>query len=394
MAGLDDNNEDIKYWSHEKKRGFRNVMKFGPSREDARRNKHWMEIADREALERFGEMTPNRNTLNDHIAPIIADKITPNANKNTTNVDRKKSLISLLKKTKNQEEIDAVVAANVASSSDGVLGKFAGISDRSLNVGAHYSGSGSKILAGGSSIIENMHMFALNRDEFLSSEFKTRNAAARTLNYMNPFNASVRSDMMNGMGLLTKAQKIESSINKSNAMELFTKGYVGFIGYEAIKEGNDPILSTINSAASLSIIGGATTIGRGIGGTIGTAISRLPAYKNMVIGKGSTPYKIGTLGKAARIGGVTLGEIGGLAAGIVLTSTDLVSQGLVTMGKSDGYFNQKGSDLFKYAQYASKFQSQESMTMRQKALSRMSKSGINDRSMALGNESLILRGLL
>lgn len=347
----------------------------------------------------------------------------------TSGEGRTSALAEMLNKASNTKERKFIESINSRSSTDGVLGRFAGISDRSMNVGVHTSDAAkskeaelrkrmtdsgitigdkeekllkkagktsfTKSISGGiSGMIENMHTFALNRDEFLSNEFTTRNSAARTLNYINPLNASARSDMLNGLGFLTKAQKTESTINKSNAMKLFTRGFAGYGAYESIKEGDDPITSTVNTAASFWLVGGAMTIGRGVGGTLGVAASRLPAYANMLKKGSSVPYKIGTLGKVARIGGAVLGEIGGLAAGIALTSTELVSEGLKTITKSDGYFNRKGDNLLHDGQYASEFQSQETMTMRQRALAKMSKSGINDRSMALGNEAMILRGMM
>ena len=328
---------------------------------------------------------------------------------------RQKKVMDLLNKTTSQEEVDAVVRANSPDGTTGRLGRFSSISDRSLNVGPQgedFHGAipkdefvgpinkskGRGFKKGLMDQIDGFQSFALRSEEFLSDEFKARNGLARTINYMNPFNESVKTDVMNSFGMLTKNQKIQESVNKAFFNRVMTTGFAGYFAFDAVMNDENPITSIASTTAAFAVAGGAMTIGRGIGGTIGTAVSRLPAYGSAitkaVTGKSSNAFQVGKWGKRARLAGATTGAVAGLAAGVGAIAMSGVMEGLQSMVDSDGYYNKLASDIHRAGQYASNFQSQDTLTMRQQALAKMSKSGLNDRAMMLGNEALVMRGIL
>ena len=251
---------------------------------------------------------------------------------------------------------------------------------------------GSKIANG----VENVQSFGLRRAEFLSSEFTTRHAIARTANFINPFNASVRSDAMNSVGFLTKSQKMQEKITGSLINRAMITGLVGGMAlYNSINNPDDnPILSMAAFAASSTITFGAFAVGRAAGGAVGTALSRSAYHVKRVAGNIDTPYSIGKMGKALRIGGATVGAVAGAVAGVGLLAASGLEEGIKNMTKSDNAAITNAAHIFDSAQYASRFQSQETMTMRQQALSKMSRAGLNDRALMLGNEALVSKGLM
>ena len=328
---------------------------------------------------------------------------------------RQKKVMDLLRKTTSQEEVDAVVRANSPEGTTGILGRFSSVSDRTLNVGPQGEDFYGSILkdefvgpikkSKGRGFkkrlmdqVDGFQSFALRSEEFLSDEFKTRHGLARTINYINPFNESVKTDVMNSFGVLTKNQKIQESVNKAFFNRVMTTGFAGYLAFDAVMNDENPITSIASTAASIAVAGGAMTIGRGIGGTIGTAISRLPVYGNAIAkittGKSGKAFQVGKWGKRARLAGATTGAVAGLATGVGMIAVSGVTEGLQSMADSDGYYNKLASDIHHAGQYASNFQSQDTLTMRQQALAKMSKSGLNDRAMMLGNEALVMRGIL
>lgn len=328
---------------------------------------------------------------------------------------RQKKIMDLLGKATSQEEVDAVVRANNRNGTTGILGKFSSISDRTLNVGPQaedfhgnilkdeFVGPINKIKGRGfrkglMDQIDGFQNFALRSEEFLADDFKARNGLARTINYINPFNESVKNDVMNSFGMLTKNQKIQESINKAFFNRVLTTGFAGYFAFDAVMNDENPITAVASTAGAFAVAGGAMTIGRGIGGTIGTAVSRLPAYRSaissVITGKSRKPFHVGKLGKAARLAGATTGAVAGLAAGAGMIAVSGIMEGVESMTDSNGYYNKLASDLHHAGQYASNFQSQDTLTMRQQALAKMSKSGLNDRAMMLGNEALVLRGMI
>ena len=328
---------------------------------------------------------------------------------------RQKKVMDLLKKTTSQEEVDAVVRANSPEGTTGRLGRFSSVSDRTLNVGPQgedFHGNipkdefvgpikkskGRGFKNGLINQIDGFQSFALRSEEFLSDEFKARNGLARTISYMNPFNESVKTDVMNSFGMLTKNQKIQESVNRAFFNRMMTAGFAGYFAFDAVMNNENPVTSIASTAFAFAVAGGAMTIGRGIGGTIGTAVSRLPAYGNAiaktVTGKSGNAFQVGKWGKRARLAGATTGAVTGLAAGVGMIAVSGVMEGLQSMTDSDGYYNKLASDIHHAGQYASNFQSQDTLTMRQQALAKMSKSGLNDRAIMLGNEALVMRGIL
>lgn len=328
---------------------------------------------------------------------------------------RQKKIMDLLGKATSQEEVDAIVRANNRNGTTGILGKFSSVFDRTLNVGPQAEDFHGDILKdefvgpinkakgrgftkGLMSQIDGFQNFALRSEEFLADDFKARNGLARTINYMNPFNDSVKNDVINSFGVLTKNQKIQESINKAYFNRVLTAGFAGYFAFDAVMNDENPITSIASTAGAFAMVGGAMTIGRGIGGTIGTAVSRLPAYKNAissaVTGKSAKAFHVGKWGKAARLTGATTGAVTGLAAGAGMIAVSGIMEGVESMTDSNGYYNKLASDLHHAGQYASNFQSQDTLTMRQQALAKMSKSGLNDRAMMLGNEALVLRGVI
>ena len=204
------------------------------------------------------------------------------------------------------------------------------------------------------------------------------------------------------MGFLTKAQKMEEKAGKgmfSHLNRLFTTGFAAMAAFEAIENGDNPITAVASNAIAISGMLGGMAAGRAVGGAVGTGLSRMPHYAQSLKSKvkGTTysgPKKVGAMGKTLRLGGAGVGAVGGAGLAMLLMESTGVDELITKSTESVNYFTERGAELHHDGQYASRFQSQDTLTMRQKQLAKMSQSGLNDRAMALGNEAMIYRGVM
>jgi hypothetical protein len=295
----------------------------------------------------------------------------------------------LFKDVTAKEAAAARVAQNSPDAVHGLLGKHSKVAYRGLQDTGGERGFGKGLMG---------QEYTLRRSEYLSDDFKTRNAIARTVNYTNPFNSAGRQDLMNSMGFLTNNQKLYEKANRAYLPRAMISGFAGLSAYESMKEGENPILPLAGFAAEAALVMGGLRVGRGVGGVLGTAASRIPNYVNAaksLVGRGATnPPKIGGGGKFLRLGMAGAGGLVGLGAAVGMVAVAGISDIVSQSTSSDGAINKMASEMYHPSQYGTKIQTNDSLTMRQKSLAKMSKAGLNDRALMLGNEALVLRGMM
>lgn len=106
------------------------------------------------------------------------------------------------------------------------------------------------------------------------------------------------------------------------------------------------------------------------------------------------PKSVGGVSKFFRYGGAGIGATLGAVSAIAATSTLAISEGIAGAMTSTNEVLQIESRSFDSSEFTSAYQDNLTYTMRQRALSKMSMSGLNDRAMGLGNEALIYKSLI
>lgn len=199
------------------------------------------------------------------------------------------------------------------------------------------------------------------------------NLAKRAAFFTNPFNASVREDALNTVGLLSKAQK--------NAVQ------------------NSGILNRVFH----TMIPGATAIG--LGSTIAeggdgfdyiadVAAPEVAAFGGWRAGKATSTALASTMTKsfnakaaAGLVGGVTGAVIGGAA-------TLAITQTIKSSADSNNLIKQTHKSLTSADFSNPVMVTQNTMTSRRRAMEQLSKSSLNNRGQILGNEASIMRGYM
>lgn len=219
---------------------------------------------------------------------------------------------------------------------------------------------------------DGLFSFGLKNKDVLRKDFTRGKAIAAFGVSLNPLNQSSKTDMLNSLGLLTKSQKYHEKVNRAYVTRGMTSGMSLVFAHQSIEEGINPILNAAQFGVNSSIVFGGLRVGEGIGGIASTFV-KSNSKKRLLL---------------------NAGRIGGLAGGLGVVAFSGIGDSISTVADSNNMFAKGVSDMFHSSQYASEFQSQETLTARQAALSKMSKAGINDRALILGSEALISRGIL
>lgn len=171
-----------------------------------------------------------------------------------------------------------------------------------------------------------------------------------------------RENFTNAFGFLTKNQK-NSFLNKM----LIPLGSA-YVGYDALSRGDpaDFFATGLGFATGLTAARPMAEIGHGIGKAIG-------------------------MGGGARILGYGLGGVAGLSAGLATYGAATV---IASASKNNNFIQQTAMKLNRDLMTSSGLETNNTLTSRQRALSKLSRAGLNDRGQLLSNEAMILKGLL
>jgi len=117
------------------------------------------------------------------------------------------------------------------------------------------------------------------------------------------------------------------------------------------------------------------------------------------IGRGGTRAMGGSIGAKAmgrtRFGMLALGGAGGAVGAAMGIGVGMAAGYVVQEGANSDNMINEAAEGMQYATFVSEFeQTQGTLTHRQKTLSKLSKSGLNDRGTLLGNEAMVIAGIL
>jgi len=181
-----------------------------------------------------------------------------------------------------------------------------------------------------------------------------------------------RETFMNSLGLLTKHQKKIAKAGGLAGIQSWMIPGGAFIGgamtlHEgggAVEYGTDFVLPGMGMLGGWSV--GKNT-GFGVGKMIGTG-------RNTMLGMG--------------------GALGGAGAIIGLAATVAIGEGIKSLGDSNSEIN-KIAEHMRYSPFnMDTNETQNTLTHRQRVLSKIAKSGMNDRGALLGNEALIVASVI
>lgn len=171
-----------------------------------------------------------------------------------------------------------------------------------------------------------------------------------------------KENFANAFGFLTKHQK-NSVLNR--LMIPLGAAYLG-------------IQSSIDQAPE-------DFFGTGLGFAAGLTFARPAAELGHGIGKAAR------MGGASRILGWGAGGLVGLAAG---AATYVATSAALQSYKNDNFVQRAAMSINKDLMTTRGFETNNTLTARQRALSKLSRAGLNDRGQLLGQESMVLRGLM
>lgn len=192
---------------------------------------------------------------------------------------------------------------------------------------------------------------------------------------INPLSRGNLSTMGEMLGRVSTRDRLNFAANPSlmnRFMNVIQPAAVtGLLGYGMIQM-QDPGELLTNFAAPAAAI---------YGGRVGLAMGAM-----------ITPAKTAANWGLLRGAGMALGSALGFTAG--LTAASLVGMGLSSATSNDSSIRKFANSLNKTEIYTPQFDNRQTLTARQQALHKLSKSGLNDRALLLGNEASALRGLI
>lgn len=224
---------------------------------------------------------------------------------------------------------------------------------------------------------------------------------ARALSFANPFNGSGWEALKNSFGIMTQGQRTElnrAMKGKNYFARLMTPGMQAVIGgygvaaFSVVSDGDlgEMITNQVSYAAGLQ----GWRVGSSVGGMM--AKGTLAHGSNVHVGKGGKSLlnvaKSGVTNGLARGALGVAGGVTGFALGSLLvqagsdTIRDLVSNNSAIAKVAKNFSTRSTSMNIE--------QNRQTLTSRQAALHKLSKSGLNDRAMLLGNEARVMRGLI
>jgi hypothetical protein len=198
---------------------------------------------------------------------------------------------------------------------------------------------------------------------------------ARAISFANPLSASSRDILRSSVGMASREQKIARQRAfgfmgkvKNLGSVAMTEGLgLGFLAMNAMGDGSPrDALTQVAEYGGMSM---GWRLGKAVGGAL-TAPGGVSRGVGMIAG--------GALGGLA-----VLGAIEGTKA----LASDLTS----SSSKIAGYARQISMKEYKIDPTN---KTRQALTARQMALNKLARSGLNDRNQLLGNESLVLRGMM
>lgn len=192
---------------------------------------------------------------------------------------------------------------------------------------------------------------------------------------VNPLSRGNLSTMGEMLGRVSTRDRLNFAANPSlvnRFMNVIQPAAVaGLLGYGMVQM-QDPGELLTNFVAPAAAI---------YGGRVGLAMGAMV-----------TPAKTAANWGLLRGAGMALGSTLGFTAG--LTAASLVGMGLSSATSNDSSIRKFANSLNKTEIYTPQFDNRQTLTARQQALHKLSKSGLNDRALLLGNEAAALRGLI
>ena len=198
--------------------------------------------------------------------------------------------------------------------------------------------------------------------------------AGRAATFITGGSGAKREAFMNSLGFLTKNQKREATANAAGKMAKSTKwlipGIAGITAADTALDGGgiDDFIGDYTIPEVMAV--GGWHAGKNSGYLIGGAL-------------GNTGRPLLAMGAMGGIAGGAMGLIGGAVAGYVVSSAS----------ESDNMVRETAHAM-KIGLFNGNFEeNRKTLTSRQRAMSRLSKSALNDRGQILGNEASILAGV-
>lgn len=216
------------------------------------------------------------------------------------------------------------------------------------------------------------------------------------------------SDLLNSVGLLSKHQKdlvSSSSVSKFNRAVIYGGAAAGAVysGMNAAEYMSGKKDSTITDNALTSVAGEALAVAGSVAAfrvtkeSTHALTSLVPKGLSKSLSPGS---KVGTVAKGLSKTRTPMKWATGFTAGSAgfLAVNTAISGGLELFkesSKQDNSINRLKNKLYKGDTIGDfDVKTDQLQTMRQRTLSKLSKSALNDRANLLGNEAMVLRGLL
>jgi len=205
-----------------------------------------------------------------------------------------------------------------------------------------------------------------------------------------------RENALNALGFLTRHQKNiakAGGIAGINSFAIPAAGAVG--GAMTIMEGG----GIVDYAADYMIPGAMAFVGWGMGKNLGLLGGKMAGMPIAMARKGA---RMATGGRFKGSSAMTrhrwllgAGGVTGVASGLAFAAAGLaIGEGMKTMGDSNNLINQVAGGM-KFATFHTDVEdTQGTLTHRQRTLSKIAKSGLNDRGQLLGNEAMIMAGII
>lgn len=245
--------------------------------------------------------------------------------------------------------------------------------------------------------VKNMYAFK-NFESFFSAGATDHLSRAATF----AAGRGVRADLMNSLGFLTKHQKNILASTTAGKMDKFSAGMGAYLGAALVLNGSMDYLvgdkeSTLTDNAATNAIGMGLSLA---GGTYAFRTAKeLTHAATSLIGTGSLGIKaggkLGWLGKALGAGKLLVGT--GAGIGAFAAASTAIDAG-VDIFKSAAN-NENAASRLKKTIYSgdttvdASVRTNQLLTSRQRAMSKLAKSSLNDRGYVMGNEAMILKGI-
>nr|DAV88954.1 MAG TPA: hypothetical protein [Caudoviricetes sp.] len=245
--------------------------------------------------------------------------------------------------------------------------------------------------------VKNMYAFK-NFESFVSAGATDHLSRAATF----AAGRGVRADLMNSLGFLTKHQKNILASTTAGKMDKFSAGMGAYLGAALVLNGSMDYLvgdkeSTLTDNAATNAIGMGLSLA---GGTYAFRTTKeLTHAATSLIGTGSLGIKaggkLGWLGKVLGAGKLLVGT--GAGIGAFAAASTAIDAG-VDIFKSAAN-NENAASRLKKTIYSgdttvdASIRTNQLLTSRQRAMSKLAKSSLNDRGYVMGNEAMILKGI-